>query len=110
MKTIRKENYIILRDEKEDVKNFAVFLQSVYDQFENDNLVIDMLKYEDLRLDDLLEFLPLSNRHRKKKGSFIIVNDSMEVDLVPEELIVVPTLPEAEDVIQMEDIERDLGF
>jgi hypothetical protein len=29
---------------------------------------------------------------------------------VPEELLVVPTLTEAEDIIQMEEIERDLGF
>ena len=74
------------------------------------NVVIDILKYGDLRLDDLLNFLELSNEHRKGKRSFVIANDAINIDKVPEELLVVPTLQEAEDIIQMEEIERDLGF
>ena len=55
-------------------------------------------------------FLKLSNRHRKNKHSFVIANDAINIDRVPDELVVVPTLREAEDIIQMEEIERDLGF
>jgi hypothetical protein len=46
-------------------------------------------------------------RHKK---SFIILNSNIDIDTISEELRVVPTLQEAEDMIQMEDIERDLGF
>lgn len=110
MKVIEKGSYKILEDERDDVKDFASFLERRYDIFEDDNVVIDILKYGELSLDELLYFLNLSNKHRMKKKSFVIANDAINIDNVPEELLVVPTLQEAEDVIQMEEIERDLGF
>lgn len=42
--------------------------------------------------------------------SFVMVCDGIEFDQVPDELIVVPTFKEAEDIIEMEEIERDLGI
>lgn len=110
MTVIEKENYKILKDEEDDVKNFASFLEFRHKDFKNDNVVVDILKYRQLDLEELLRFLPLSNKHRKSKRSFVLANDTISVDIVPEELIVVPTLQEAEDIIQMEEIERELGF
>ena len=110
MKVTEKENYKILEDEKNDVMGFSSFLESVHENFEDDNLVVDILKYGELTLEELLSFLKLSNMHRKNKKSFVIANDAINIDRVPEELQVVPTLREAEDIVQMEEIERDLGF
>ena len=110
MKVIEKEGYKIFEDEKNDVVEFASFLDSIHHNFKEDNVVIDILKYGELRLDELLQFLEISNVHRKGKRSFVIANDAINIDKVPEELVVVPTLQEAEDIIQMEEIERDLGF
>lgn len=110
MKVIEKEGYKILRDQKDDVKDFAAFLKSQHNSFKSDNVVIDILKYGELSLQELLLFLDISNRHRKGKRSFVIANDAINIEKVPEELVVVPTLMEAGDVIQMEEIERELGF
>lgn len=110
MIVVEKENYKILRDEEDDVKNFVSYLEFRHKDFQNDNVVIDILKYGELELEELLTFLKLSNKHRKNNRSFVIANDTINIEMVPEELIVVPTLQEAEDVIQMEEIERDLGF
>lgn len=110
MKTEQKDNYIILRDEKEDVVDFANYLTSIQNQFKKDNVVIDIQKYGELTLDELLKFLNLSFTHRKGKKSLVIVNDTINIDAVPEEIHVVPTLQEAEDLIGLEEIERDLGF
>ncbi|WZL89513.1 ribonuclease Z [Salinimicrobium sp. 3283s] len=110
MKITEKETYKIFEDEKDDVTRFAAFLDSIHPKFKDDNVVIDILKYGELRLDELLKFLELSNRHREGNRSFVIANDTINIDQVPEELLVVPTLTEAEDIIQMEEIERDLGF
>lgn len=110
MKITEKNNYKIFRDKKDDVRDFATHLEKNHDKFRNDNVVIDILKYGTLSLEELLAFLKLSNAHRKAKHSFVIVNDTINIDQVPEELVVVPTLQEAEDIIQMEEIERDLGF
>jgi hypothetical protein len=40
----------------------------------------------------------------------VIVADGIDFTAVPESLVVVPTVLEAHDVIEMEEIERDLGF
>lgn len=110
MTVIEKDSYKILRDDKDDVKAFAAHLQASHSDFKNDNVVVDILKYGSLTLEELLKFLELSNDHRQNKRSFVIVNDTINIDPVPEEIVVVPTLQEAEDIIEMEDIERDLGF
>ena len=73
-------------------------------------LVIDLLKYEKLSLEDLLLFLPVSNEQRAANKSFVIVNKAVHIDRVPEEIMVVPTLGEAKDVIELEEIQRDLGY
>jgi len=109
MKLTEKDFYIIVEDEKDDVKQFASFLAGVgYKTIEDKNVVVDILKYGKLQLSELLSFLSLSNQHRSAKHSFVLVNDTIMIDDIPAELIVVPTLKEAEDMIQMEEIERDL--
>ena len=74
------------------------------------NVVIDLLDYPDLTLEQLLYFLKTSNGHRKTKQSFVLITGAVDPDTIPAELIVVPTLQEATDIIEMEEIERDLGF
>lgn len=110
MKTEKKDNYIILRDEKDDVTDFSNYLTQIQNRFNSDNVVIDISKYGQLTLKELLSFLKLSNQHRKANKSLVIVNDTINIDEVPEEIQVVPTLQEAEDLIGLEEIERDLGF
>ncbi|MFT5926303.1 MAG: hypothetical protein ACI9WL_001049 [Rubritalea sp.] len=109
---ISKENSkcVLLKDERDDIKDFAAFLDSVYDQFKGKNLIIDLLAYDKVSLMDLISFLELSNTHRAAKQSFVMVNTALSRDEIPDELLIVPTIHEAEDLIDMEEIERDLGF
>ena len=57
--------------------SFTSFLNKVTDQyksFENHNIIIDLLGYRDeLEVDDLKLFLPLSKQHKKAKKSFVVV-------------------------------------
>lgn len=111
MQVDKKDNYTILADQKDDARAFASYLEHIVPKaYKNDNLVIDILKYDNLQLPDLLAFLVSSNRHRAKKKSFVLVNKSLAMSKIPEELMVVPTLKEAKDVIDLEEIQRDLGF
>ncbi|MCG2418650.1 ribonuclease Z [Aequorivita sp. F47161] len=111
MKIENHPNYVVLEDEKDDIKDFASFIESqIPTKYKGQNVVLNLLKYQSLELPQLLKFLKTSNLHRKTKHSFVIVNDAIDIDDVPFEMIVVPTLQEAEDIIEMEEIERDLGF
>ncbi|NND62912.1 MAG: ribonuclease Z [Flavobacteriaceae bacterium] len=111
MKVRRTDTFVILEDERNKVSDFAEYLELIVPKkFEKDNLIINLLKYDEMVLDELLLFLKLSNYHRASKHSFVIANDAVNPDDVPFEMIVVPTLQEAEDIVGMEEIERDLGF
>ena len=111
MKIENRDNFVILEDEKDDAKDFASFLEyQIPNKFKGQNVVLNLLAYKNLTLQDLLLFLKVSNLHRKTKQSFVIVNDAINPDDIPFEMVVVPTVQEGEDIIGMEEIERDLGF
>lgn len=110
MKITTKDKYKIIEDEKGDLTGFATYLSQNHTEFKNDNVVINLLNKEGLNPESLLSFLEISNLHRRNKKSFVIASKEIDIDAIPEELIVVPTLLEAEDIINMEELERELGF
>ena len=71
---------------------------------------MDFSNIINIDLNKILLFSPLSEAQKSNNKSFVIVCSGIEFDQVPDEIVVVPTLKEAEDIIEMEDIERDLGI
>ncbi len=111
MKISNYDNFVVLEDEQNDLEKFASFMEfQIAKKFKRQNVVIDLLKNLNLSLDELLLFLNISNIHRITKHSFVIVNSVINPDDIPTEMVIVPTLQEAEDIIEMEEIERELGF
>lgn len=110
MKTIRKENYLMIECETDSLTDFSSELTKQHSTFKNENVVVDLIGFTEIKTDQLLAFLEISNLHRKESKSFVLVNKAVGIDDLPEELVVVPTLQEAEDMIQMDEIQRDLGF
>lgn len=110
MNITKKENYIIIEDQSTDVATFATQLSRSHSEFEESNVVIDVLDKGNLEAKDLLVFLEISDLHRNNKRSFVIASNPLSVDTLPEDLIIAPTLREAEDIVNMEELERELGF
>ncbi len=106
----RDGNITIITQEKASVKTLVNNIEQAYDTYKNYHLVVRLSSLDKLSLEDIIEFLRLSNNHRSDKKSFVVVSDKANLDEMPDEIIVVPTLQEAFDIIEMEDIERDLGF
>jgi len=106
----QKDNTSIITQEKATIIELIKKIQALYPKFKNNNIIISLTSLKPLGLEDILEFLQLSNQHRKAKQSFVIVSDKIDLNIVPDELIVVPTVNEAFDIIEMEEMERDLGF
>ena len=103
-------NIAIITQEKVSVIELVAKLQMLYERFKNDNIIVNLTSLEKITTEDLVEFLQISNTHRNAKHSFVLVTDKADMNDVPDEIIVVPTLQEAYDIIEMEEIERDLGF
>lgn len=103
-------NISLITQDKATIVELVKKIQSLYPKFKSNNIVISLSSLHILNVEDLLEFLELSNSHRATKQSFVIVTNKIDLDSVPEELVVVPTVQEAYDIIEMEEMERDLDI
>ena len=111
MKVVEKGNTVTIKDTQGDIAAFQEKIDREYNnKFKDYNIVLDLSHDGKLSLNQILSFLPLSNNHREVKKSFVLVINDFDYGEAPEEMVVVPTVLEAHDIIQMEEIERDLGF
>lgn len=104
------ENTIVITVLRAD---FLDFIQNFKKNTEcsKKNVIVDLRSVEDLNESDLVSFLEISNYHTKKnKKSLVLVNEQVTYDELPDELNLTPTLQEAYDIVEMEEIQRDLGF
>ncbi|MDH7445685.1 ribonuclease Z [Aquimarina sp. 2201CG14-23] len=100
----------IITQEKTTIIEFVKGIEDRYESMKNDNIVANLFSLEKISIDDINEFLRISNKHKANKHSFVIVTDKISYDETPKEITIVPTLIEALDLIEMEEIERDLDF
>jgi hypothetical protein len=100
----------IITQEKATIVELVKKLQTLYPKFKNNNIILSLSSLNKLGLQDIVEFLEISNTHRATNQSFVIVSDKIDAELVPDEIVVVPTIQEAYDIIEMDEMERDLGF
>jgi hypothetical protein len=110
MKVDQKGHTVIIKNTQGDVNSFLDKVTQQFKTFEKQNIIIDLSSDSNLSENDLKLFLPLSKQHKKAKKSFVIVVSELDFNAVSDKLTVVPSLLEANDIIEMEEIERDLGF
>ncbi|MBE7640240.1 ribonuclease Z [Salegentibacter sp. BLCTC] len=110
MKILEKENYILIDPLEAPIVDFVSLLTQRHTEFEKKNLVVNLLAYKNLKKDEVLGFLEISKIHQAQNKSFVLVSNAITIDELPEDIIMVPTLREAEDLVQMDEIQRDLGI
>lgn len=110
MKVEQKAHTTILKDTEGNISEFMQKVTDQYNTFKDHNLVIDVTEDKTANVKALKAFSDLSKKHKKAKKSFVIVAENIDFNEVPASLLVVPTILEAHDMIEMEEIERDLGF
>lgn len=110
MKVETKGHTTSIKDTQGDLTVFVMKVTHEYKTFERNNIVIDLSKHNDLTVKQIKSFDSLAKIHKKAKKSFVIVAGGIDFNEVPSKMTVVPTTLEAHDIIEMEEIERDLGF
>ncbi len=110
MKVEHKTHTTILKDTEGNVSDFLQKVTNQYDEFKERNLILDVSRDKSVDIKGIKTFSDLSKKHKKAKKSFVIVAENIDFNDVPASMLVVPTLLEAHDMIEMEEIERDLGF
>jgi hypothetical protein len=110
MKVDQKGHTVTIKDTQGDFNGFVEKVTQQFKTFEKQNIIIDLSLDSELTENDLKVFLPLVKLHKKAKKSFVIVACDLDFNAISDKLVVVPSLLEAHDIIEMEEIERDLGF
>lgn len=110
MKVEQKGHTTIITDTQGDVISFLEKVTNELNAFKTQNLILDVTPNKSVTLKDIKLFAEASKTHLKNKKSFVIVANEIDFNAVPAKMTVVPSQLEAHDIIEMEEIERDLGF
>ena len=106
----REGNIVTITQERATIHELVNKINDSYAKIKRNNIIVNLSSLGKLSEMHIVEFLQVSNTHRLGKQSFVIVSAGIDIDETPDEIIVVPTLQEAYDIIEMEEMERDLGF
>ncbi len=110
MKVEQKGHTTTIRNTKSNTAEFYQKLHHEYNSYKSQNLIIDLSFDKAITMADIKLFLEMKKIHKKEKKSLVLVVNDIDFNDVPDKLTVVPTLLEAHDIIEMDEIERDLGF
>ena len=117
MKIEKKDSWNILRPDPNFGGKQMITILDFYNElvenlsnFKSYNLIIDLSNNINIDLKEILLFSQIGKELKNNHQSFVIVYDNVDFDHLPNDLVLVPTLTEAEDIIEIENIERDLGF
>ncbi|WP_417359924.1 ribonuclease Z [Galbibacter sp.] len=105
-----QENISVLTQEKVSLSTFVENFKKALPSLESNHLILNLLSLARVDANDLVEFLEFSRKHKAAKKSFILVANAVDFEKVHTDLSVAPSLREAYDLIEIEDIERDLEF
>ncbi len=100
----------IITQERATIIELVSSIENKYDQIKGDNIIVKLFTVKDINEAAINDFLSISKKHKLSKKSFVIVSDAISYENAPEELSITPTIQEAHDIIEMEEIERDLDF
>ncbi|WP_293893447.1 ribonuclease Z [Flavobacterium sp.] len=110
MKVEQKGHTTTIRNTQGNTAEFYQKLHHEYNSFKSQNIIVDLSLDKGLTMDDIKLFNDLIKTHTKGKKSLVLVANSVNFNTVPNNITLVPTILEAHDIIEMEEIERDLGF
>ena len=110
MHITKTKQFTQLKPEQDSVELFLTDFTNRYSEFKSEHLLVDFSEKFNTKIQDLLLFLDISTSHRENGTSFVIICEGIDIDDIPDEINVTPTFTEAVDILEMDAIERDLGF
>ena len=103
-------NYTLISSDEDSFKEFQKSVFKKINDFDKNHLIIQISEELSIDKKDFLLFLKIAEQKKENGTSFVVLNSSVNADDFDENLNIVPTLQEAQDILEMENIERELGF
>lgn len=110
MEVKKHEKYTLVILKKSLKSNFFQDFKEKYSTFENEHLIIDASAQISFSDEDIENLTVYGGEKRENGTSFVVISNKLDAEELEGSLNVTPTLTEAVDIIEMEEIERDLGF
>jgi hypothetical protein len=109
MRIDKKETYTIVLPEESSFSEFYTVFTSKTNEISETHLFLNFLNSFPISAKELQKFSTFCQQQKENEKSFVLIANTVEIDDFEDEtLSVVPTLIEAEDVLEMDEIERDL--
>ena len=106
---LKDQNILVYQDEQLSSEFFVAY-DLHYPEFQSYNIILFPEKTQVLTSDFSEALLQRTKAHQAQKKSFVLVSSHLAYGDFPDEIVLVPTLQEAIDLIEMDEMQRDLGF
>jgi len=106
---LKDQNIHVYQDKQLSSEFFAAY-DLRYPEFQSYNIIFFPEKTQALTSDFSNALLQRIKVHQAQKKSFVLVSTHLIFGDFPDEIVLVPTLQEAIDLIEMDEMQRDLGF
>ncbi|WBX74326.1 hypothetical protein PG913_03740 [Tenacibaculum pacificus] len=110
MKIEDKNNYILISSEEKNFQDFFLTFEKEHFNYNKKHVIVEVLGDFCASKENISLFLEYADKHQQNGTSFVIIVKDVNIDDFPETFNIVPTLVEAQDVLDMENMQRDLGF
>ncbi len=106
----KKENYTLITSDENSFLDFYTSFLEKKESLNKEHLLLQISNKINTSFKDFLLFLSIAEQKKENGTSFVIINNNINIDNFPDNFNIVPTLIEAEDILEMEAMERELGF
>lgn len=108
MQIDKKEEYTIITPTEKSTTDFYDALTKKIGTLKDEHILINFSENFNTSIKEIILFLDIATKKRENGTSFILIVSGIDIDDVPDEINVVPTMIEALDTLEMDAIERDL--
>lgn len=103
-------NYTLITSDENTFSDFYANFKKQHADLETAHIIVQLSEKLNTSKEEILLFLGIAAQHKKNSTSFVLIIDTISIEDFPEDFNIVPTLEEAADIVEIEAIERELGF
>ena len=106
----KKEKYTLISSDENSFSDFYTYFLEKGNGLDKENLILKIFCEINISKKDYILLSNIALQKKENGKSFVMVYSNINIDDFPKNLNIVPTLIEAEDILEMEEMERELGF
>ncbi|WP_405562134.1 hypothetical protein [Polaribacter sp. Asnod6-C07] len=110
MKIEKKEKYTLISTDENSFSSFFESFSEKVSLYKKDHLILQISNNLYIKNEEFSLFLDIIEQKKENKTSFVIVKSNINIDDFRDNFNIAPTLIEAVDILEMEAMERELGF